>query len=269
VDAEIVNRRMVEVTTKNVTGLRLALPRHHLDRTGQVTLSIDGTVIQLPAMTKKKRSRWVRRVRVSRAKGQGWSIAPDKKKPTKPESPIKRPGLAGPIEDIYNDPIVVVYGTGGGQAHLLRALAKKLAGYARHASLSYRLISDRRYSPRLARRRSVILVGNEQTNHVLSRLGPRLPIRVTGDEVVMGTRRLKRADIGATFIYPNPDSPRWYLLVVAGTTARSYRLWRKLPAMLPDYVVFDGGVASRRYSYLVGKRTLVEAGYFDSDWKLP
>lgn len=264
VEARITDRQNVWVTTDNVQELRLDLPVQVLDRRKPTKLNVDGMGLEAPA---KGQNRWIRRVWLRKGPKDAWTVESGRWKP--PEGELrKRPGLAGPIEDIYFDPILVVYGTGGGQGPALRRLARKIAGYARHADLRYKMVSDRRYSPRWVRRRSVILVGNEQTNRVLARLGPKLPIRVTADEVRVGKRSIKQTNIGATFIYPNPDSPRWYVLVVAGTTPESYKLWRGLPALLPDYVVFDEGVRSRRYGYLLGQRTLVEAGWFTSRWRL-
>jgi hypothetical protein len=118
----------------------------------------------------------------------------------------------------------------------------------------------------------VILVGNEQTNIVLARIAARLPIRITTDGVRLGSRTIKRPDAGATFIYPNPEAPRWYVKVVGGSSARSYKLALKsLPRYLPDYVVFDEGIARRgRFRPVVGAdRSLVAAGYFDEQWRLP
>ena len=271
VDAEIVDRGNVRVTTENVAELRLDLPAARLARKAPVKLVLDGAALEIPA----QRNRWVRRVRLARGPG-GWGALEHKP----PLTAGKRPGLSGPIEDIYFDPIVVVYGTGGGQAAILRRLAqqiggvngrpRKSSGRGHEAEPRYQIVPDRSYRASWARRRSVILVGNEKTNRVLTRLGPSLPIRVLADEVRLGGRSLKRPNIGATFIVPNPDSPRWYLLVVGGTTPESYRRWRQLPGLLPDYVVFDDGVATRRWRIVLGSdRTFVEAGYFDNEWKLP
>jgi len=263
VDAEIKSPKLVKVTTDNVAALRLDLPSSHLARRQPVQISVDGTELEAGPL----RNRWVQRVRLRR-EASAWQLVPGK--PSRPPDMVKRPGLAGPIEDIRFDPIVVVYGTGGGQAALLKKLALKIAGYSRHADLEYPVIPDRRYTPRSARGRSVIMVGNEQTNRALARLGPKLPIRVTAEEIRFGKESLRRPNIGATYVFPNPDSPSWYLLVVAGTTEASYELWRQLPALLPDYMVFDDSLHARRWRMVLGSdRSVVKAGYFDSSWRLP
>jgi poly(3-hydroxybutyrate) depolymerase len=265
VEARIKDRTHVEVSTKNVSALRLAIPAAYLDRRQAIEINVDGATLSSPP----SRSRWTRKVFLAK-QASGWVVA--KGGPKAPEDLRKRPGLSGPIEDVYNDPVVVVYGTGGGQARLLRAVARKLASYKRRVTLRYPVIADRRFTPRRARGRTVILVGNEQNNSVLARLGPRLPLRVQADGVRIGGRLLKGSEIGATFVYPNPDAPSWYLRVVGGTTPASYRLVLKdLPRYLPDYVVFDEQIKAkgRRYVPVVGQeRRLVKVGYFDESWGL-
>jgi poly(3-hydroxybutyrate) depolymerase len=266
VEARIRDRTHVEVSTKNVSALRLALPAAYLDRRKAVEISIDGAVLATPP----SKARWTRRVFLAREAGS-WRVTEGP--PKRPKGLIKRPGLSGPIEDVYNDPVLVVYGTGGGQARLLRAVAKKLASYQKRVTLRYPVIADRRFTPRRARGRTVILVGNEQNNSVLARLGTKLPLRVQADGVRIGGRLLRGPEIGATFVYPNPDAPSWYLRVVGGTTPTSYRLVLKdLPRYLPDYVVFDEQIKAkgRRYVPVVGKnRRLLAVGYFDESWQLP
>ena len=280
VDAQIKSSTEVQVSTQNVVSLRLDLPASYVKPPAR--LVVDGTALEIAG----KRNRWVQRVRLTRARsgeaspecgaerakcdraGKSWQLADAPA--SRPSGLVKRPGLAGPLEDIYFDPILVVYGTGGGEEQRLHKLAKTLAGYSRHARLSYPMIPDWRFSPALVRHRSVILVGNEQTNSVLARIGPRLPIRVLAQEVRFGGRTIQRPNIGATFVYPNPDSPNWYVVVVGGTSEESYKLWRQLPELLPDYVVFDNQMAASRWRMVLGSgRSAVEAGYFDGAWGLP
>jgi predicted esterase len=261
VRAEVQGRTALRVQTKNVAALRLDLPAAHLARTKAVALTIDGAALQAtPAEGKGPR-----RVRLERVKGR-WQLAGEEEEPS---GLVKRPGLSGPIEDLYFDPIVVVYGTGRGQAARLRAVAKKIAGYRKHVTLSYPIVSDRQLTAAVARKSALILVGNEEDNAVLTRLGPKLPLRVKGGAVLLGAKSYRRPDIGVTFIYPNPEAPDRYLRVVGGTSARSYELYEALPIYLPDYVIFDGGMATKRPLPLLGaRRSLVAGGSFDERWRL-
>jgi dienelactone hydrolase len=263
VKAQVTGRDTAQVRTRNVTELRLDLPAPRLSRRGRVTLRIDGQELALDP----RPGRWTRTVRLLRD-GRGWRAVDSHQ--LESSVLVKRPGLAGPLDDIYFDPILIVYGTGKGQGARLRRVAKKLARYDRRVDVRYPVISDRRYTPQRARGRSVILIGNEATNKVLARLGPRLPIRVTESVVHVGQRTIEGEDIGATFVFPNPDASSWYVRVVAGTTPRSYELYQELPIYLPDYVVFDEQIDGVDGGKIVGREHgLVAGGYFDRSWKLP
>jgi hypothetical protein len=264
VEVGVKDRTHVVARTRNVAVLRLDLPAAYLARGQPVELLIDGDTVTAPA----SRARWSRRIALAREGGK-WSLAPAEA--ARPTGLVKRPGLAGPIEDVYNDPVIVVYGTGGGQARVLRTVARVLASKGRRVTLRYPMLADRRFSARRARGRTVILVGNEQTNSVLARLGDKLPIRVTANGVRLGGKELSGTNIGATFVYPNPEAPSWYLRVVGGTTAGSYALLRDLPRYMPDYLVYDERIAvkGRRHLPVLGKdRAFVAGGYFDERWRL-
>ncbi len=83
----------------------------------------------------------------------------------------------------------------------------------------------------------------------------------------MGPRTARSS--GVAFIYPNPKRGR------TGTWS-SWRAWgplgtwrsMSLPDMLPDYVVYDAGVAAARGSLILGPATVRGGGFFTNDWKV-
>jgi hypothetical protein len=148
-------------------------------------------------------------------------------------------------------------------------VAQRIAQYRKHVTLRYKILPDRQFDARMARRTAVILVGNEADNAVLSRIGARLPIRVREREVLLGAAAVRGKNLGVTFIHPNPEAPERYLRVVGGTSPRAYELFEMLPTYLPDYLVFDEGMASTRVLPVLGaSRSLVAGGYFDEHWRL-
>jgi hypothetical protein len=296
VEAEVEGKTRVKVTTKNVAALRLDLPPAHVARGKVVGLVVDGTELQAP-----KSGRGARRVELARAAG-AWKFAlhrgasegreqgesrlhrgaPEEREQAQlagegegsegAAALRKRPGLSGPMEDIYFDPLVIVYGTGRGQGARLRSVAKKLSGYRKHVTLSFPVISDQQLRPAVARRNGLILVGTEEENGVLARIADKLPIRARASEVLLGKRRYRAPHLGVTFIYPNPEAPDRYVRVVAGTTSRAYEIVEVLPVYLPDYLIFDEGMTAKRSSWpspiLGAKRSLVAGGNFDERWQL-
>ena len=76
------------------------------------------------------------------------------------------------------------------------------------------------------------------------------------------------SQLGTMFIVPNPLRPTRYVVVVEGVGA--FGTWRSLslPDLLPDYVVFDDGIAPARGSSVLGSGRLRIGGYFTNDWRI-
>jgi hypothetical protein len=107
-------------------------------------------------------------------------------------------------------------------------------------------------------------------------LEPSFPIRIDGDSVIVGDRRLAtkdgradRSQLGAMFIRPNPRRPDRYVVVVEGVGPLG--TWRSLslPDMLPDFVVFDEDVAPASGQLLLAGGKLRGGGFFGADWSVP
>jgi hypothetical protein len=128
----------------------------------------------------------------------------------------------------------------------------------------------------LANDHALFLVGNAKSNRLVRELEPSFPIRIEGDDVVVGDRRIApkdgeadRSQLGAVFIRPNPRRPDRYVVVVEG--AGPLGTWRSLslPDLLPDFVVFDQDVAPSSGQLLLGAGKLRAGGAFGMDWSLP
>jgi len=75
-------------------------------------------------------------------------------------------------------------------------------------------------------------------------------------------------DLGAAFVYPNPDAKDRYVVVIAGTTALGTLRAMSLPDLLPDYVVWDEGLGRARGGMILGAATLRAGGMFDEAWRI-
>jgi hypothetical protein len=142
--------------------------------------------------------------------------------------------------------------------------------------VDYPVLSDIEFFARgeaIANDRALFLVGNAKSNRVVRELEPNLPIRIAGDAVSIGGKLVEPDDggaetsqLGAAFIQPNPRRPDRYVVVVEGVGPLG--TWRSLslPEMLPDYVIFDRGVAPARGMLILGAAAVRAAGYFGNDW---
>ena len=266
VKAKLAPPDQVEVETTNIIGLKLELPDSVWSKK-QVRLTLDRRRITVPASRATNGTVTLWREGTTSA----WKLGA---RPAE-KGLVKKEGLSGPMDDIYSDPIVVVYGTGGDHPDKLKEIAVSRQRLNKYTSMKYPMVSDKRFLKEVKggyqrsryRDHALILVGNVKTNSVLATMKS-LPIRVTDIEVRLGKRAFRSPNVGARFIYPNPHNPDHYVMVIAGTTAESYKLSGVLPSYLPDYVVFDDEIGKKPYSPVIGEhRKLVAQGTFGERWQ--
>jgi predicted esterase len=196
------------------------------------------------------------------------------------ETDYKHAMTTGPIQDVFHDPLLFVWGASDPEQ--ARANEEAARGWARVRSgvrVDYPVMSDTEFFARgepIANDRALFLVGNAKSNRIVRELEPSLPIRIDGDDLLVGAKRLHSEDgsadvsqLGTAFIHPNPRRSDRYVVVVEGVGPLG--TWRSLslPDMLPDYVVFDRGVAPARGMLILGAASVRAAGYFGNDWSLP
>jgi hypothetical protein len=202
-------------------------------------------------------------------------------------SPHKQGTMTGPIRDVFHEPLLFVWGASDPtQARANEEAARGWARVRTGVRVDYPIMSDAEFFARgeaLANDRALFLVGNAASNRVVRELEPSFPIRIDGEEVVLGDRRIgpreardalekpaaRAAQLGVVFVHPNPRRPDRYVVVVEGVGPLG--TWRSLslPDMLPDFAVYDEDVAPARGALLLGAGTLRAAGFFANDWSLP
>ena len=113
---------------------------------------------------------------------------------------------------------------------------------------------------------NLVLWGDPGSNRVLARIADRLPVKWTAEGVVVGGKTYPADTHAPVLIYPNPLNPKKYVVLNSGFTYREFDYLnnaRQTPK-LPDYAVVDTTTPpGPRYP---GK--IVEAGFFNEDWKL-
>jgi hypothetical protein len=92
---------------------------------------------------------------------------------------------------------------------------------------------------------------------------------VEAGAVIVGRERFTGKELGAAFVRPNPVRPDRYVVVVAGADAPGTLRAMSLPDLLPDFVVWDEGVAPSRGQVLLGAGSLRAGGLFTKEWALP
>ncbi len=238
----------VEVTTANVTHLRLAPPN-----CAQVI--VDGTTLVPQARGEA--------VRLERS-AAGWrEVSVD-------DALRKRPGLTGPIDDAFVEPFLFVRPTGKPLDADVGAWVESELTAARH--LWHDVFrgevptkSDREVTDADLAERNLILWGDPASNAVLARILAKLPVQWDAKHLVVAGNTHAGGKFAPILIFPNPLNPRRYVVLNSGIDFRSegYGNNALQTAKLPDWAVID--VRTPAGPRWPGK--VVDAGFFNEQWR--
>lgn len=256
----------LELTTEHVHGVRLDLDQAPGDlRAEPLTVEIDGAVVCEGACWERLHLAWV-----PTSPGSGVS------RWVRADGPPdlgghKRPGLEGPIQDIYFDAVALVYGTlDPRQSEALRRIAELERYFYSNQDARFPVVADVDVDDAFAASHHLVLVGDAASNALLARLDEWLPIRARADGVEVGGVLVEGTDMGAVFVYPNPEHPDRYVVVRTGNSVAGIDATRYAPRFSPDFLVLDQGVRAGAPWYRTMRGRPVRAGgFFRDDWSLP
>lgn len=256
VDATVRSKTEIGLRTTGIDALVLDRPDRRVDVRASITVKVDGTTLQYdvdePIAMARRAGKW--------SKGSAFEV----------NGIMKRRGLSGPIHDLFFEPLVVVVGTR--DPSLTRAnyeVAQAFADPAAGVEAKWPIVADVDLDEATEASHALLLVGNARSNAYVASINDRLPIRIDGDAVVVGDRRMSGSELGTMFIYPNPKHPEHYVVVVESVDVAGTLRALSLPRLLPDFVVYDQAVATARGQMVLGSAALLAAGFFDGQWRLP
>ncbi len=253
VDAAMNSGTSVELTTQNVTSLRLELPaRNSLD------VKIDGQSLSGGGGGKA--------ALLMKANNQ-WRIGPA----AEPEGPGKRPGLQGPIDDAFTAPFLYVMPD---KACVNAAVEKWVQWESGHQRDRWRWMM--RGDVRLKKASAVtaedikaynlILWGDAAANSLTAKVLPSLPVKWSDSGVQVGAKSFAGTTTVPVCIYPNPLNPARYIVLNSGLTFREAH--SKTNSLqnphLPDWAVLD--ITTPPDDRQPGK--VLDAGFFGEKWEV-
>ena len=215
VDADASSGR---ITTRNVSRLAVRRTSGPLELDGQKFASGGGTY--------------------ERAGGGKWRKAqPDRGLPLH-----KRPGLQGPVDDAFTEPFLVVRPT---TPHV--AMNRFLEEFAKWMRGDPRTVEAAALTDAQVRDHNLILFGDPQSNAVIKRVLPKLPMKwpAEGKSLAM--------------IYPNPLNPSRYVVLNSGHTFGEQEFKGTNALLFPrlgDWAILNADGST------------VETGFFDENWRV-
>lgn len=186
------------------------------------------------------------------------------------DAPAKRGLRTGPFRDLYHEPLAFVFGTRdpaftAANEEVARHLSRVKPG----VRVDYPVLRDDEAAGKIAPGTSVVLVGPARSNSMRAALDAKLPSHIDGTTLTFAGQKYEGAGIGAAYIYPHPEDPAAYVAIVEGVDPIAVRTAMALPELIPDYLVFDRGLAAARGQILMGRGKSLAAGYFDKSWNVP
>ena len=181
---------------------------------------------------------------------------------------MKSRELCGPIREAYDGPFIIVYPsaendlTASDRANAAR-LAREWEAYAQAAP---RLRADSDVTEADIRDHHLILCGSPATNSVLAGIAERLPLRIEPAAYVVGSHVFPTAGNGLQMIYPNPQNPSRYVLVVHGAQWGAELQPNHRLDLLPDFIIYS--CQTERDDTMFPTNRFLCAGYFDGNWRL-
>jgi hypothetical protein len=175
----------------------------------------------------------------------------------------KGPGHQGPIDDAFMDSFIFVKPSGEGfhaatskfvTKELERAVFEWRAQFRGDAKvIDASEVSEHPHS-------NLILWGDPQSNELIRRILPQLPLKWTDDEIEFAGSKYDARQHVPLMIFPNPLNPERYVVLNSGFTFRGFGSNADQTPKLPDYAILDIG---KTEPFRDG---IAAAGFFDEQW---
>lgn len=257
-DAEALNPGRIRLDTSNVTRLELSPPPSLLGDGPTVRINWNGRSIEAPSSPLP--------IRLSKEGGDSAGV-------------FKKPDVEGPISDIIRSPFAVVVGTASEVPEIRQLLRKKGDAFSElwtaWQGSAPRVFLDTEVTPEIERSYSLLLLGGPKSNAVSRRMADALPFTIDGDAVTIGSQRFDAPDAVVESIWPHPQNPDRYIVLVDATSADGFYFWNPLLWNVPfgfpsshwDWRIIDGRLDELDHP-LEAQQAWVASGAFDGAWRI-
>lgn len=169
----------------------------------------------------------------------------------------KTPDMCGPFREVFSGPLRIVHGKDDEEGiESARTFAEQWRKFSMGRSI---VVSDADVDKKTLSLCNLVLVGSMETNKIIERVAGKIPFSIEADSISIAGKSFDRENTGFIAVYPSPMAPDRYIGFVWGevwgTHLPSNHVWDEVP----DFLVFSkkGGTVE-----------VLEAGYFDSNWRI-
>ena len=177
----------------------------------------------------------------------------------------KTRGLCGPCEEVLDTRFLLVQGTSG-TADQKTALAAQVAQWSADwdafADGFPPVKTDAEVADQDLQSANLILFGTPETNSLLAKIAPSLPIKIGDHRYELAGRVYEGPDLGLVMCYPNPLNPSHYVLIYTGEPYGEKLSINHKHDLLPDFLIFTTKSCGRDDT-----NDALCAGFFDMDWQ--
>lgn len=177
---------------------------------------------------------------------------------------MKRHGLCGPCEDVFNTRFLVVQGSGGNEeqkTQLATQIAKWCKEWDAFGDGLPAVKLDTAVTSQDIANCNLVLFGTPETNSILARIADRLPIKIADHCYAIDGKTYQGSDLGLVMCYPNPLNIGRYVLIYSGERYGEKCSINHKHDMLPDFTIFT----TRSFGQDDVNDALC-AGFFDMHW---
>jgi hypothetical protein len=171
----------------------------------------------------------------------------------------------GPVNDFFTKPFLIVKGTKGDDKQR-KKYDEAIDGFSNFWKVNFfedtcRIKNDVDITASDITNFNLLLVGDAETNSIISRYQNYLPVKSNNDYINIGSATVRGHNLSYLMIYPNPNNTKKYILF-AGSN------YDGLPSDIFNNSVFNGW-----YDYEVlstednVEYNTISSGYFDKTWK--
>lgn len=192
--------------------------------------------------------------------------------------PGKLPGQQGPIDDAFTTPFLCVRGTGKAwnpvvQKYADAALDRFAAEWHQYFRGKLRIKNDTDIDQNDIRLKNLILFGDPGSNSLIAKVLPKLPISWTPETIRFAGEPYPAANTLPALIHPNPlpGGEARYVVLNSGHTFRGKDLGTINYLLFPrwgDWAMLRIA-AELKPSQEPAWETVLDAGYFDEQWRVP